>query len=247
MADRGEQRLRKRMYKPKQFQKKKRIPPPRTEGSHADNNRECADNNDVQEVHDDDISSSEDSSLEEQTKQIAADVPASSVRAVEQLLQLSNTTSDNIDALSDVVYAHREEEDKATDLDQFLLDVEQPRTSPSSTGKGIHTSHASRPIMRVRCSAPRVTRRGPLGLVGFDRDQEMTLRTLLCVSLIVEFICRCHVNSIIIITASVSIKGADRPHFVASARSTHHNSKYNHLSISAVKWARRRGLYSKSP
>jgi hypothetical protein len=133
MADRGEQRLRKRMYKPKQFQKKKRIPPPRTEGSHADNNRESANNNDVEEVHDDDISSSEDSSLEEQTKQIAADVPASSVRAVEQLLQLSNTTSDNIDALSDVVYAHREEEDKATDLDQFLLDVEQPRTSPSST------------------------------------------------------------------------------------------------------------------
>lgn len=122
MADRGEQRLRKQMYKPKQFQKKKRMHP-RPYRAAVDANKSNGDNN---------IEASYSTSEENESdapEQIH--VTTSSGTAIEQLL----TSSSEYNTLPQIKEVPpQENEDQATDLDQFLAELEQPHTTPLNTG-----------------------------------------------------------------------------------------------------------------
>ncbi len=139
MADRGEQRLRKQMYKPKQFQKKKRIHPrPSRAAVEGSNNNASGSDNTNDSEHNDSSSSSEENSQEEiQSTQHSPTPSTASTSNVERLLQLSQHTPDEFDTVHIISSASEPalQEDRATDLDQFLLEVEQPRTSPLITGR----------------------------------------------------------------------------------------------------------------
>lgn len=132
MADRGEQRSRKQLYKPKQFQKKKRIHPrPARANEGSTNTNNSADNNN--KAVDVETSSEEESREEFPSEQIAPD-PSPASSNIERLLQ-SPHMNDGQSIYRATSVADQTAEDSATDLDQFLAEVEQPRTSPSFTGR----------------------------------------------------------------------------------------------------------------